>query len=65
MVNNCYLSGGGLLASRHKFFDSFLAWCGINIIQDTKKKKINQTIKEEATSFEYLWIHTEYKLCIS
>ena len=39
MVNNSYLSGGGLLASRHKFFDSFLAWCGIKIIQDTKKKK--------------------------
>lgn len=61
MVNNSYLSGGGLLASCHKFFDSFLAWYGIRLYKIQKKK----TIKEEATSFEYLWIRTEYKLCIS
>ena len=67
MVNNSYLSGGGLLVSCHKFFDSFLAWYGIRLykIQKKKKKTTKKTIKEEATSFEYLWIRTEYKLCIS
>ena len=34
----------------------------LDLYKIQKKKK---TIKEEATSFEYLWIHTEYKLCIS
>ena len=39
MVNNSYLSGGGLLASCHKFFDSFLAWYGIRLYKIQKKKK--------------------------
>lgn len=38
MVNNSYLSGGGLLASCHKFFDSFLAWYGIRLYKIQKKK---------------------------